>query len=187
MNWNDHSKDFPEGSHAPFGASNPFWINYDEERALLYYKNILAKTKGTKLHDLAKRCIEEKIQLKGRNTLARYTNDAIGFRMRPEQALVYSSRFAGTADSIIFNNDLLRIHDLKTGQIPGKIEQLMIYDALFCLEYGVDPREINHELRIYQNNDVNVVNPETDDIIFIMEKAKALDKVIKDYQEDQLT
>lgn len=185
MIWNDHSRDFPEGSHAPFGASNPYWINYDEERALAYYKSLLAKAKGTKLHELARKCIEEKIQLKGRNTLARYTNDAIGYRMRPEQALVYSSRFAGTADSIIFNNGLLRIHDLKTGQIPAKIDQLMIYDALFCLEYGVNPKEINHELRIYQNDDVNVVKPEVDDILYIMDKAKSLDKTIKEYQEDQ--
>lgn len=60
-----------------------------------------------------------------------YVNDAIGFKMTPEQPLFYSENCFGTADAISYRNKLLRIHDLKTGLIPAHMEQLMIYAALF--------------------------------------------------------
>ena len=34
------------------------------------------------------------------------------------------------------------------------MEQLFIYDALFCMEYHVKPKDILIENRIYQNDDV---------------------------------
>ena len=34
----------------------------------------------------------------------------------------------GTADTIVFRNGTLRIHDLKTGVVPAHMEQLEIYD-----------------------------------------------------------
>ncbi len=184
MKWNEHSK-LLEGAHAPFGASKYFWLNYDKEKALAYYKSLLAKKAGTEYHEIAKQCIDHGIQLKGRNTLARYVNDAIGFRMRTEQLLVYSKYFFGTADAIIFQekDKLLRIHDLKTGTIPAKLDQLLIYDALFCLEYRIDPSTINHELRIYQNNEILSDNPDADQIAPIMEKIQSFNQFIEEYEE----
>lgn len=67
-------------------------------------------------------------------TLNAYVNDAIGYKMIPEQILFYSDNCFGTADAIVFRNGLLRIHDLKTGVIPAHMEQLEVYAALFCLE-----------------------------------------------------
>jgi len=62
--------------------------------------------------------------------------------MTPEQVLYYSGNCFGTADSIAFKNNLLRIHDLKTGAVPAHMEQLFIYDALFCLEYRIHPQDL---------------------------------------------
>ena len=87
---------------------------------------------------------------KSKQTLNMYVNDAIGFKMTPEQILYYSDNCFGTADAILFRNNFLRIHDLKTGKIPAHMEQLEIYAALFCLEYKVKPADIEMELRIYQ-------------------------------------
>jgi hypothetical protein len=107
-----------------------------------------------------------------------YVNDAIGYRMTAEQVLFYSENCFGTADSISFKNDLLRIHDLKTGVTPAHMEQLEIYAALFCLEYKVKPEEITIELRIYQNDDVSIYNPEASEIRMIMEKIVTFDAII---------
>ena len=72
--------------------------------------------------------------------LMTYVNDAIGFRMKPEVILAYSDFCFGTADAISFRNDILRVHDLKTGSRPAHMEQLLVYAALYCLEYKVKPR-----------------------------------------------
>ena len=48
-------------------------------------------------------------------------------KMTPEQILYYSDNCFGTADAILFRNNFLRIHDLKTGKIPAHMEQLEIY------------------------------------------------------------
>ena len=92
--------------------------------------------------------------------------------------------FSGTADAISFRNNFLRIHDLKTGTRPVHIEQLEIYAALFCLEYNVDPRKIDVELRLYQNNDKFILNPEPDDILDIMSKIKRFSSIIDDINNE---
>ena len=107
-------------------------------------------------------------------------NDAIGFRMKPEQVLFYSENCFGTADAISFNEDLLRIHDLKTGAVPAHMEQLFIYDALFCAEYRIKPKDIQFENRIYQNDDILIVNPTFEDIDPVIEKIKEFDQVINE-------
>ena len=58
------------------------------------------------------------------------------------------------------------------------MEQLEIYAALFCLEYRKKPGEIDMELRIYQNDDVLVHHPTAEDILPIMDKIIAFDKLI---------
>lgn len=107
-------------------------------------------------------------------TVQSYINDGIGFCMTPEQKLAHDPvYFFGTADCISFRENELRIHDLKTGRIPAHMDQLMVYAAFFCLEYNVDPRKLNLiELRIYQNNEVLVKQPEPEEILEIMEKIK---------------
>ena len=107
-----------------------------------------------------------------------YVNDAIGFKMKPEQVLYYSDNCFGTADAIMFRNNLLRIHDLKTGVTRAHMEQLEIYAALFCLEYNKKPSDIDMELRIYQNNEIIVHNPTVEDILPIMDKIITFDKLI---------
>ena len=151
MNFNNHSNF--EGQHAFLGASKYHWINYDDDKLAATYANFLATQKGTILHEFAAQCIRLGQKLpRSEKTLNMYVNDAIGFKMTPEQILFYSENCFGTADSILFRNNVLRIHDLKTGAIPAHMEQLEIYAALFCLEYKVTPGEIDMELRIYQND-----------------------------------
>ena len=109
---------------------------------------IPCNSKGTELHDFAAKCITLGQKLpKSQKTLNMYVNDAIGFKMVPEQPLFYSENCFGTTDAIAFRNRMLRIHDLKTGVIPAHMEQLEIYAALFCLEYKIKPADIEMELR----------------------------------------
>ena len=98
--------------------------------------------------------------------------------MTPEQVLYYSENCFGTADSICFRDDILRIHDLKTGVLPAHMEQLLIYDALFCLEYRVKPEKIQIENRIYQSDDIIITTPEADDVNAVMEKIREFDPII---------
>jgi hypothetical protein len=182
MNFNKHSN--LEGRHAFLSASKYHWLNYDEEKLISSYQNFLSIQRGTDLHDFAKRCIELGIKLpKSKKTLNMYVNDAIGFQMTPEQPLYFSENCFGTADSISFRNNILRIHDLKTGMTPAHMEQLYIYEALFCLEYGVDPNKIENELRIYQFDDVLVENPDPKDIKTIMDKIVFFDNRLSIIQE----
>lgn len=168
-----------EGKHAPFGASNSCWLRYDDEKALTVYQNLKAKERGSELHDWAKRTIDLGIkQPRSKKTIYAYVNDAIGFKMSTEVVLYYSDRFFGTADAISFRNNVLRIHDLKTGKGKVHMEQLLIYAAYFCLEYRVKPGDIEIELRIYQNDDIWVHNPEADEILPIMDQIVRLDKMM---------
>ncbi len=177
MNFNKHLGF--EGQHAFLSASKYHWINYDEDKLALTYSKFLAVKKGTELHEFAAQCIRLGQKLpKSKKTLNMYVNDAIGFRMIPEQILFYSDNCFGTADAIIFRNGALRIHDLKTGEIPAHMEQLEIYAALFCLEYKMKPSEIDIELRLYQNDEVLYHKPTAEDIVPIMDKIITFDKVI---------
>ena len=155
MNFNRHFE--LEGLHAFLGPSKYHWLNYSEEKMADSYLNFLAAQRGTELHAFAAQCIRLGQKLpKSQKTLNMYVNDAIGFRMTPEQPLFYSENCFGTADAISFRKDMLRIHDYKSGAIPAHIEQLEIYAALFCLEYRVKPTDIETELRIYQSDDIPV-------------------------------
>ena len=177
MNFNNHS--MLEGKHAFLGASKYHWINYDADKVADSYSRFLAVQKGTELHDFAAQCIKLGQKLpRSKKTLNMYVNDAIGFKMTPEQVLYYSENCFGTADSISFRDGLLRIHDLKTGVIPAHMEQLMIYAALFCLEYKVKPSEIDMELRLYQSDNVFYHNPTAEDIVPIIDKIMSFDKII---------
>lgn len=184
MNFNKHLE--LAGEHAFLGASKYHWINYDEDKLIESYARYSAKQKGTILHDFAAQCITLGQKLpKSRKTLNSYVNDAIGYRMTPEQVLYYSPNCFGTADAISFRNGLLRIHDLKTGAIPAHMEQLLVYSALFCLEYRVKPVEINFELRIYQNDEILVHTPEVDEIAPIIDKIITFDKLLNKIKAEE--
>lgn len=178
MNFNKHSN--LEGQHAFLGASKYHWINYDENKLIETYNGFIAAQRGSELHDFACKCIRLGQKLpKSQKTLNMYVNDAIGYRMTPEQILYYSEYCFGTADAISFRNNFLRIHDYKSGTIKTHMEQLRIYAALFCLEYHEKPSNIDIELRIYQSDEVICENPNCGQIIDIMNKIVAFDKVIK--------
>ena len=183
MNFKKHFE--LEGKHAFLGASKWHWVNYDEDKLISYYQSQMAVQRGTELHEFAKRCIELNIKLpKSKKTLNMFVNDAIGFHMTPEQPLYYSEFCFGTTDAISFKDNLLRIHDLKTGATPAHMEQLIIYAALFCLEYSVDPEDIDIELRIYQSDEVLADSPEASIVRDIMDKIIFFDKKLSQVRDE---
>ena len=178
MNFNDHWN--LEGQHAFLSASKYHWINYDDEKLALAFSKYMAAQKGTEMHDLAKRLIELGVKLpKSKKTINMYVNDAIGFQMQPEILLYYSDNCFGTCDCISFKKNFLRIHDLKNGESPTSIKQVRVYAALFCLEYRVNPADIDMELRIYQLNNVVIDVPDPEEILDIMNVIIKHDQTIE--------
>ena len=172
-----------DGLHAPFSPSQPAWLRYDDNHAAEVFTNKKMTERGTKLHAWAKETIDLGIrQPRSKQTLYNYVNDAIGFRMNTEVVLYYSDYFFGTTDAISFYDNVLRIHDLKTGKGAVHMEQLEVYAALFCLEYHVNPNTIKIELRIYQNDEVVVHSPSAEEIELIMDKIKHLDEFLRKFE-----
>lgn len=197
MIFNKHSD--LEGKHSVLGASKNSWLNYDDEKLVRSYANSFATTIGTLVHSYAKDKIQYRQIMEDNRSeknalllhllkngvpynvipldnifynLVPYVNDAIGYKMTPEQVLYYSDYSFGTADAISYSRNTLRIHDLKTGTTPVDMDQLMIYAAWFYLEYkkAVKFQSSKTELRIYQNQEVIVHTPTNDDILSIMDK-----------------
>ena len=184
MIFNKHSN--LQGLHAFLGASKYSWLNYDDEHLRIAWQNAFAAKRGTELHELAAMCIRLNQRLpRNDRTLNMYVNDAIGYKMTPEQPLYYSENCFGTCDAISFRKNQLRIHDLKTGRGPTHIEQLEIYAAIFCLEYGIKPSDIDIELRIYQSDEIIGYVPESDEIVHIMDKIVYFDKMIKEFKSEE--
>lgn len=208
MIFNQHSD--LEGQHAFLSASKYSWLNYDQEKLATAYRNQYATTIGTILHDLAHRCIKNKVKLSKSDrhlvlltllengvpqglidandileTLAPFVNDALGFRMETEQVLYYSENAFGTADAISFKNNFLRIHDYKSGITPVHMDQLYIYAALFCLEYVVKPENIKIELRIYKQGEVLHEEPDPEVIRAIMNKIVDSDRFLRKLKEEE--
>lgn len=178
MIFNPHSR--LEGQHAFLSASKYHWINYDTEKLIQTYITSMAAKRGTEEHALAHTLIRMGVKLPGNGkTLSLYVNDAIGYKMHPEQILYYSDNAFGTADAIAFRRSKLRIHDLKTGSTPTSEHQLEVYAALFCLEYHLKPFEIEIELRIYQNNEVRIYEGDPNVITHIMDQIMTFDKIIE--------
>ena len=184
MNFNKHLE--IDGMHAFLGASKYHWINYDKDRLIDSYSKFMAIRKGTELHNFAEQCIKLRQRLpKAQKTLNMYVNDAIGFKMNTEQVLYYSCNCFGTADAISFRDNILRIHDYKSGVTPARIEQLLVYAALFCLEYKMKPSDIDIELRIYQSNEILIHNPSVDEIVPIMDKIISFDKILNKIKSEE--
>lgn len=212
MIFNEHSD--LKGLHAFLGASKHHWLNYDDAKLIERYKGQYAQFLGTTLHEIAanlitcnmklaktdKKLVRFELEKAGVpsyayniddifDNLANYVNDAIGFRMTPEVILKYSENCFGTADTIDFKvrEKFLRIHDYKSGTTPASMDQLLIYAALFYLEYkdrykfGLD--ELETELRIYQGGDIIYFNPTVEDIAPVVDQIVFKNKIITDFRE----
>lgn len=180
MNFNEHYID----GHAFLSPSTHSWINYDDDHLIDRYQTYQATLRGTRLHELAEQLIRMRVKVEHKHsTFNMYVNDAIKYRMTPEQPLVYSENCFGTADAISFENNLLRIHDLKTGVTKASMDQLKIYMALFCLEYDHGPNEIKAELRIYQSDDIVVHKPDPMEIDYIMSTIIHADAIVKELRQ----
>lgn len=201
-----------EGQHAIFGASKYSWLNDKNEIEIIdrFIAGYMPQI-GTSIHEFAKNAIVNRIKLSKNDkkmilmhlvtnddipravideldlelifeTVRMYVNDSIGFRMEPEVILRYSGYSFGTSDSVSFRDNFLRIHDLKTGSRPAKIEQLLVYAAYLCLEYSIDPFDISgSELRIYQKGEALIHNPDPKEIKEIMLNAINHNKVIDNF------
>lgn len=175
MSFNKHS--YLEGRHAFLSPSQYSWIRYDDEKLDQRFFTSLAAQRGTEEHDLAAKLIKLGIKLPAtRKTLNLYVNDAIGYKMTPEQPLYYSDNCFGHVDALGFKRNKLRAFDLKTGEKEAKVDQLLVYAAIFCLEYHFKPFEIEYDLRLYQFNDVIMFETDPGDIAHIMDKIVEFDK-----------
>ena len=179
MQWNTHSH--LKDKHAFLAPSNYHWLNYDADRLRSAYLNNEMKAKGTMLHAFAEIAIKEKIKLANhKKALNQFVNDAIGFDMASEQILYYSDNCFGTADAILFENGLLRIHDLKTGMSKPSFNQLLVYCALFCLEYNIKPSSINFICRIYQFAGYEEVEFAPEEVDDAMAQIVACDRILEE-------
>lgn len=191
MKFNAHPE--LEGKHSFLSPSGYSWIRYDDDKILDRLDTQMSAQHGTRLHNWAAETISLGIvQVDNGTTINSYINDAIGFMMRPEVALMASYNAFGTADAISFRRErpddkklTLRIHDLKTGVGKTSMDQLRIYAAYFCIEYQVNPNDIEIELRIYQNDAIHILSPYTEDgedlraeILTIMGRTEHFDKII---------
>lgn len=183
MRWNNHLR--LDGTHSLLSPSKYAWLNYDEDKIDAMAYATVAARRGTDLHYLAQQMITLGVKLPDTTaTLNQYVNDAIGFRMQTEKILHYSDNCYGQVDAISFRKMYLRIHDLKTGVTKCSMQQLLIYIALFCLEYGVNPNEIEMEARIYQNDQVEILMADPIEIMVIMDKIRTFDLRIKRIREE---
>lgn len=175
-----------EGTHALLSASKYSWVNYDDDKLMEFYHNKEAVRIGTEMHQLAAMAIRLGQRFpKSNKTMCAYVNDGIDFRMTPEQTLYFSENCYGTADTISFRDNVLRIHDLKTGKTPASMMQLKIYAALFCLEYHYKPSDIDMILRIYQNDKIMQHSPDVDEIVPLMDKIQSFDKLINNMKLEE--
>jgi len=178
MIFNQHSS--LQGKHAFLSPSNYHWLNYTDQKLEARYASYQSARRGTDLHSLAHEAIRLGIKLSSSHkALSVYVKDALGYKMVCEQSLYYSDNCFGTADTIGFRRNKLRIHDLKTGIVATSFHQLEVYAAIFCLEYAVDPTSIEIELRIYQRDEVRVHVPFVETILEVMDTIIHFDQQVE--------
>lgn len=179
MIFNKHSD--LQGRHAFLSPSYYHWLNYTDQKLEARYASYQSARRGTDLHSLAHEAIRLGVRLSPKEkSLSLYVKDAIGYKMVCEQPLFYSNNCFGTADTISFRRNKLRIHDLKTGISATSFRQLEVYAAIFCLEYGVYPFDIEIELRIYQRDEVKVEIPFSETIAEIMDTIVKFDAQVEE-------
>lgn len=175
------------GKHAFLSPSNYHWLDYDEDKLRRVYFEKQQAALGDKKHAFAQQAIELKVkQAENGTTLSRYINDVIGFRMFPEVPLYYTDDCFGTADALGIRDNILRIFDLKTGVTPASMKQLLIYAALFFLQYSrlFDPREVRVILRIYQSDDFVELEPDVAELLMVIEQVKNQARIIGILREE---
>jgi hypothetical protein len=186
VRFNKHSD--LEGTHARFGASKPAWVNWSDDKLDHVLEFDDAAAKGTRLHELARRAINDGIRMSEdpehmtepyQATVARYVNECIDLGMRAEVVIRYSDNFYGTADAIAYEPGLLQISDLKTGVNKVSPVQLYLYAAWFFLEYGIPPLSVKIILRIYQNGDVITVEADPEYVLFLMSRTVYIEERIQ--------
>lgn len=183
MRFNQHSE--LAGRHAFLSASKGAWLGYSEEKLARVFLSESAAARGTALHALAQDMIRLGVRLaEAELTLNMYVNDCIGFRMKPEQALFFSINCFGHVDAISFRENLLRIFDLKTGKLESGDRQLLIYAAIFCLEYEFRPHDIEYDLRVYQNNEIRQIEVDPHMILQIMNTIRSFDAQLNELREE---
>lgn len=185
MRFNTHSA--LAGQHAFLSPSTYHWIRYTDQKLRARWTARQASARGTSIHDLAHNAIRLGMEFsrKENPTLSAYVADGIKYRMSVEQPLFYSDNCFGTADTISFRRRQLRIHDLKTGLVRASMDQLRVYAAIFCLEYAVDPYDISIELRIYQNDSVDVEKPSSEEIANLMETIIWADMQVEAFKAEE--
>jgi hypothetical protein len=185
MDFNRHS-DLAD-KHAFFSPSSPAWRRYDDEKIERKFIMHMAALRGTREHKFAQDAIELGMKMpKDNKTINMYINDCIGWRMSPEVTLYGTELCFGHADAIGFRDGILRISDYKSGVTRTHMDQLEIYDALFCMEYDYSPYDIKHELRIYQGRQIRLHEPDPEDIFFTMERIRSGTKVVTTLQSEAL-
>lgn len=175
--------------HAFLSPSSYHWVNYDEEKLIRVFHERMTAKRGSELHAFAADAIRLRIrQIDNGQTLNSYINDAIGYRMTPEVTLVATDNCFGTADAVSFEerDGLLRIHDLKNGVHEASMEQLRLYAAIFCIEYGYRPSDINIQLRIYQNDDVKIEEPTSHDIYWLISRIRTSDSILEECKKEAM-
>ena len=182
-----------EGRHSFLSPSKYHWINYDDEKIVASYDKHMTAALGTRLHAWAAETIKLGLsQPDNSKTINMYVNDCIGYRMSVEVPLVYTGNAFGTADAIKFEpnpdkespfKNLLRIFDLKNGESRTSEHQLECYAALFCLEYRVKPMEIEYDLRIYQQDEIQMFETDPEDIVYIMDRYVVANRLIESMKE----
>jgi hypothetical protein len=163
-----------EGKHSLLSPSKYAWLRYNDDKIEKMYEEHLESVRGTEEHAFAVSAIKLGHRMPDDpKTINMYINDCIGWRMKPEVPLYWSDFCFGTADALGFYESQmkLRVSDLKNGKTPTKFDQLVIYAALFCLEYEFPrPWELEIELRIYQRNQVREHFPDPDEVFHAMDR-----------------
>ena len=206
------SKEKGNSPHAFLSPSKYTWVYKEADDLVKNYVNSWGPIIGTRLHEIAANLIKDKIKLSKNDkkivyfellhsqymiprsvvdgidlelifeNLRTYVNDAIGFGMTPEETLYYSDNCFGTSDAISTIDNILRIHDLKTGETKAHMEQLQIYAALYCLMHRRKPSSFKSiELAIYQHNDILHITAQPDEIKEIMDKIVEADKELNNF------
>lgn len=191
MRLNRHSEKL-QGKHSFLSPSQPAWLRYDDQKLERRYMEELAAVRGTEEHEYAARAINlgHRQPEEPPTTVGMYINDSIGWRMRPEVILYWSDFCFGTADALGFveKHLALKINDLKTGRTRTTFDQLVVYAALFCLEYDYPrPWELDIELRIYQSNRIKLHIPDHDEVALAMDRILTGTRLLEDMRREQLS
>lgn len=171
MRLNNHSN--LRGFHADLSPSSYHWLNYDEQKMKARFLSKQAANRGTRLHAWAHEAINLGQRMKENSTtMNKYINDGIRYRMMTDFIIFVTEDAFGEADCLSFDGKILRIHDLKTGITRANIKQLEVYAAYFCLEYDIDPSEIQILLFLYQSDQIIGGQAETETIRSHMDQTK---------------